>query len=253
MCTGQYGGKVIIGKNLEIGYVNTDVNTNLNIKTANGTNTKAISVKNYLDNEVFYIAADGRTIINTQAIPAGLPSSGLLINQNGTQASIGLDVKLTAPNAFSINTNLTLQNDNQTAIRVINESYLTGANTRFQVMGNGATYIGEKKAFGNHSGALLSVYGKALFKSIYVSTSAAVWADYVFEKDYKLMPLNELEAFYKTNKHLPEIPSAKEVEKEMIDVAKMESLLLKKIEELTIYIVELEKEVKSIKEANNKK
>ena len=242
-------GNTSMGNVVEIGFPTTDLNTNLNIKTTNGANTKAISVKNSINNEVFYIGCDGRTIINTQPTPSGFPASGLQINQNGTSGGIGLDVKLTNPNIYAINTNLTVKNDNQTVIRVINETYFTGANTRFQVKGNGATYIGAKVAFGNHSDALLSVYGKALFTSIYVNTSSAVWADYVFEKNYKLAPLAEVEEFYKKHKHLPDFKTAKEYENEGVNVIETQALLLKKVEELTIYIVELEKQVQQLQQS----
>lgn len=71
-------------------------------------------------------------------------------------------------------------------------------------------------------------------------------ADYVFEPDYKLMPLAEVEAFTKANKHLPEVPSAAEIEKSGLDLAKMNLLLLKKVEELTLHTIELEKRLKAI-------
>lgn len=71
-------------------------------------------------------------------------------------------------------------------------------------------------------------------------------ADYVFEPDYKLMPLAEVEAFTKTNKHLPEVPSAAEIEKSGLDLAKMNLLLLKKVEELTLHTIELEKRLKAV-------
>ena len=72
------------------------------------------------------------------------------------------------------------------------------------------------------------------------------WADYVFDKDYDLMSLSELESFIKENKHLPEVPSAKEVKKEGMDVAEMNAILLKKVEELTLHVIELEKKVNQL-------
>ncbi len=72
------------------------------------------------------------------------------------------------------------------------------------------------------------------------------WADYVFDEDYDLMPLSEVESFIKENKHLPDVPSAKEVKKEGMDVAEMNALLLKKVEELTLHIIELEKKVNQL-------
>jgi len=71
-------------------------------------------------------------------------------------------------------------------------------------------------------------------------------ADYVFEPDYKLAPLSEVEAFTKANKHLPEVPSAAEIEKNGLDLAKMNLLLLKKVEELTLHTIELEKRLKAV-------
>jgi hypothetical protein len=68
------------------------------------------------------------------------------------------------------------------------------------------------------------------------------WSDYVFDKDYKLRSLSSLEAFINQNKHLPDIPSAKEVEEKGISVGDNQALLLKKIEELTLYVIDLKKE-----------
>lgn len=67
------------------------------------------------------------------------------------------------------------------------------------------------------------------------------WADYVFEEDYELMPTLELEAYIKEHKHLPGVPSAAEVAEEGIDLAEINKILLEKIEELTLRVIELEK------------
>jgi hypothetical protein len=67
------------------------------------------------------------------------------------------------------------------------------------------------------------------------------WPDYVFSKQYHLPSLTEVENFIKQNNHLPGIPSAAEVEKKGIDVADTQAALLKKLEELTLYVIELEK------------
>ncbi len=69
-------------------------------------------------------------------------------------------------------------------------------------------------------------------------------ADFVFEDNYHLKDLSEVEAFIKANKHLPEIPSAAEMEMAGVNLAEMNKLLLMKVEELTLYSIELEKEVK---------
>ncbi len=73
------------------------------------------------------------------------------------------------------------------------------------------------------------------------------WADYVFEPGYRLKPLHEVESFIKNNGHLPDFPSASELVKEGIDLAAMDARLLAKIEELTLYIIELKKEMDLLK------
>ena len=74
------------------------------------------------------------------------------------------------------------------------------------------------------------------------------WADYVFEPNYKLMPLEEVEKYTKVNKHLPNVPSADEITKEGIDVAKVSKMFMEKIEELTLHIIELNKRIKQLEE-----
>lgn len=69
--------------------------------------------------------------------------------------------------------------------------------------------------------------------------------DYVFESDYKLAPLAEVEAYTQANKHLPEVPSAKEIEAGGMDLAKMNLTLLRKVEELTLHAIAQEKQIKS--------
>ena len=69
------------------------------------------------------------------------------------------------------------------------------------------------------------------------------WSDYVFDPDYKLRPIQELNTYINENHHLPNIPSAAEVVKEGIDLGQMDSKLLAKIEELTLYIIQMQKEI----------
>ena len=71
--------------------------------------------------------------------------------------------------------------------------------------------------------------------------------DYVFEPDYQKLSLSELEAYIKKYKHLPEGPSASEAEKNGIELGEMNKLLLKKIEELTLHLIEQDKEIKTLK------
>ncbi len=72
--------------------------------------------------------------------------------------------------------------------------------------------------------------------------NSADWSDYVFANDYKLRSLTEVEKFVKANKHLPGVPSAQEVVEQGVDMAKMDANLLEKVEELTLYMIELKKD-----------
>lgn len=90
----------------------------------------------------------------------------------------------------------------------------------------------------------LAVNGKLGAKEVQIENSS--WPDFVFLNEYKLMTLPELEGYIKQNGHLPEIPSAKEVEENGILVGEMNAKLLQKVEELTLYIIELEKKLEAI-------
>jgi hypothetical protein len=77
--------------------------------------------------------------------------------------------------------------------------------------------------------------------------TSANWSDYVFDKNYKLMPLPQVEKYIQLNKHLPGIPSAAEVVKEGIDLADMNAKLLAKVEELTLHMIAMQKEIAALK------
>ncbi|MEX6688861.1 hypothetical protein QTN47_15240 [Danxiaibacter flavus] len=89
----------------------------------------------------------------------------------------------------------------------------------------------------------LSVNGTVLAKKVRVSQAAADWPDYVFDSSYELPSLVSVSSFVKENKHLPEMPSALTIEKDGHDLGEVQKLLLKKVEELTLYVIELEKKL----------
>jgi hypothetical protein len=85
-------------------------------------------------------------------------------------------------------------------------------------------------------------------KEVRVALSGApCWPDYVFGKEYKLTPLNELEQFIAENQHLPNVPSAAEVKENGVELGEMNALLLQKVEELTLYILDLQKQIDELK------
>jgi len=76
------------------------------------------------------------------------------------------------------------------------------------------------------------------------------WSDYVFANNYKLLPLTEVEEYINANSHLPGVPSAEEVVNDGINVAKMDAKLLEKIEELTLYIIDMNKRIENLEKEN---
>jgi len=89
----------------------------------------------------------------------------------------------------------------------------------------------------------LSVRGKILAEEIRVTTATSDWPDYVFNKDYQLMPLDSLANFIKINGHLPEMPTANEVAGNGVQLGEMVNKLLKKNEELTLHLIEKDKKI----------
>ena len=85
-------------------------------------------------------------------------------------------------------------------------------------------------------------------REIIVDTES--WADFVFEDDYSLKPLSEVESFIKNHRHLPGIPPANEVKEKGVNLGEMQVLLLQKIEELTLHCIRLEKELNELKSGN---
>lgn len=90
----------------------------------------------------------------------------------------------------------------------------------------------------------MAVGGGIITEKVRVATNGTpFWADFVFEPSFKLRPLSELAQYIKLNKHLPDIPSTAEVTKNGIDLAETQALLLQKIEELTLYVIEQNKNI----------
>ena len=90
-----------------------------------------------------------------------------------------------------------------------------------------------------------NINGKIKTKEVEVTLIG--WGDFVFEEDYKLLTLAEVEQFIKENKHLPNVPSAAEVEANGINLGEMNNILIQKVEELTLYILDLQKQINELK------
>ena len=108
-------------------------------------------------------------------------------------------------------------------------------------VGIGTMFPGEYK---------LAVNGNVRVREITVSQDD--WSDFVFEKDYSLPTLSEVEEHIKENKHLPGIPSAAEVESNGVNLGEMDAKLLQKIEELTLYIIQQNKRIEELEKKVNR-
>ena len=115
-------------------------------------------------------------------------------------------------------------------------------NNRLTIMDDGRVGIGVSVFDGIPTGFKLAVAGKVIAEEIVVKLQSN-WPDHVFSQDYNLRPLHEVKRFVKINKHLPDIPSAAEVEENGLSMGEMQIKLLQKIEELTLYIIELENRI----------
>jgi hypothetical protein len=117
------------------------------------------------------------------------------------------------------------------------------ARMRFDLTYGPQMMIGETMP-GTHPDFMLSVAGKVVAKEIYVTNTS--WADYVFDNDYKLMSLDSLENYITANKHLPNVPTTQEVMANGNNTGETDRILLEKVEELTLYIIQLEKRLKEL-------
>ena len=118
---------------------------------------------------------------------------------------------------------------------------------------NGDSWFSGKVGIGAQtvpSGYKLAVYGKILCEEV-VCINPQYWPDYIFGENYKLPKLFEVELFINKNKHLPGVPTAKEVEENGISLGEMNKILLEKIEEQMLYIIDLQKQINKQQEEIN--
>ena len=140
----------------------------------------------------------------------------------------------------------------QVTVGGYNQSFtvnLTVTNGIFRVL-RGSADIG-----GHFAANFLHIRGRAIIRgelSAKRIRTSSTGSDFVFESSYRLPTLEEVARYIKKHKHLPEIPSAKTMQKEGIDIGEMNTKLLQKIEELTLYLIEQNEKLKNLEKQNDR-
>lgn len=182
------------------------------------------------------INQNGRVHIkNTDNIGSNATAIRIEADNNGPETSYGTFVTATnSGTGNAIGHYSAVYTENDLAYRGDGNVYFTGD---LRVGQNVDPYDGVYKVV---------VDGKILSEEVRVQNSLG-WPDYVFDKNYKLRSLKEVENFIKKYNHLPNIPSAKKIEQEGIILGEMQTRMMEKIEELTLYILAQQKEIDQIK------
>lgn len=218
---------VTISENLEVSGITTLKNP-LSITIPKGTKrAKFIACQ---DNN---IAAYPTTFYVSQA--GQIASTGLNIMGQSTENSLNIFYK-----NGDKDKNLVFSTNNEfgtyTPIKFMAEQYTFD---RGEMIING-------KLICNHE-LIISSLNTSNIKANDINININNAADYVFDEDYQMKSLSEIEAFVKENKHLPGIPSAAEMSENGVSVSTMSNILLEKIEELTLHLIRLEKENAELK------
>ncbi|MEL6533861.1 MAG: hypothetical protein AAFQ98_00550 [Bacteroidota bacterium] len=124
----------------------------------------------------------------------------------------------------------------------------SSTNANLNINGN-STITGATTVGASDSNADLTVYGQAKVQELQIDATAN-WADYVFADDYQLRPLEEVASYIQENKHLPEVMTAEEVAKHGYAQSEVNETLLRKIEELTLYMIEMKADNEALKQDN---
>jgi hypothetical protein len=227
-----------LGNQTKKGYVQVS-GDNLRLGTNSGNTAGKFIVRNN-GSDHFFIDAAGRVGINQSNPTSQLHVSGRTYINNGSGEALGLD----GTNPFiqfyqSGSAKSFIQQTGSTLFMGVN-----GGNLQLD-----AAQIAIGANLNKAAGYKLAVTGKVICEEVKVMLSGN-WPDYVFDKKYKRPSLSDLEKFIEQNKHLPNIPAASEIESNGVEVGDMQRKMMEKIEELTLYVIELKKELDTLKQTN---
>lgn len=198
------------------GYIQLGSSTNLNM----GIDDNEIQARN-----------------NGAVSPLTLQNDGGDLNIRG-MTTIDADLRLQSPN----NSTFTIRTENDGDLKFVGNGVV-----RMLVRdNNGAVGVGVADASEIPAGYLLAVGGSVISEEVRVDLMGS-WPDYVFQDDYELRSIEELEQSIREKGHLPGIPSAYEVENDGLHLGDMQKRMMEKIEELSLYIIQLNEENKALK------
>jgi len=189
--------------------------------------------------DYLYLGSTGNRAITNQSAMVLTQSQGIQFGKGNTNDADGL-----GPNRIELDFGVfsnSIESTNDLQIKALNNRNLTFSANLISMSDRvkiGGTFL--------PAGYSLSVNGKIAAEEVLVQLSGN-WPDYVFKESYDLMPLDRLESYIHDNNHLPGVPAAGVIEAEGIEVGEMHKMQMEKIEELTLYIIELQKEIKALK------
>jgi hypothetical protein len=245
-------GDALIASGLSVGTTNRAAKLDVTgAGTTSATNT--LLLRNSLGDTLLRMRDDGRMGIGYNS-----SSYGRLLNLGGTGINFYNANETTFGGAiFPTDTSLVLWSDSGPSDYLILQPSWgnTGIGTYSP---NAKLHLNGRMLIGGNSilpatNYELSVDGEVIAEG-FTTMNSNSWPDYVFEKNYALMPLAKLKEYIKTNKHLPNVPDAATLEKKGINLGEMTKKLTEKIEELTLYIIKFdEKNVELVKQLERQK
>ncbi len=219
----KFGASVNLGKSTRLGFTNTTTGM-----TAN-------------DGVVFRLSDNNFSILNRETgnIFIGVPNVDMLFSNSSSRLWVGTLSNMTSTDQARMNI-IAPTSDNGLFIQSSGTKYAlslkTSVSTSLAMNVRGSDNVINYAVKGNGE----------VFARKYTTTLGVI-PDYVFDPSYKLLSLNELKTYITTNKHLPNIPSAKEYEERgELDLGELNRKLLEKVEELTLYILQLEERTKAL-------